>query len=331
MQAVFVNTLEKQLGEGRVAQGRVSIGEEQGLWHVVWEEGDKERERWYAGTSWEEMLSTFRYSVAIKLGEGYVPVLDGMLEERKPDRGMRGALSRYHCYGELHSDPELFEALRDWRRGRAIAEKKAAYVIATNRMLWMLSAYVPHQEDELLQIPGWGENKHGLYGAEVLEITRRYAQRTAFPLDWVAEALDTDTYTQWMYRQKEMKFKGELDRHQEKRRLLEGIQDGLSLAELQQSTELPRRELLERIETLEAEGYDLEALIERELAEVSQEEQQKIWQALASVGDRYLKPVLSEVYEEQELKTRQVEVLYDRLRLMRIRYRRAGQSESQAI
>ncbi|MDF2837754.1 MAG: hypothetical protein K0Q63_3394, partial [Paenibacillus sp.] len=53
-------------------------------------------------------------------------------------------------------------------------------------------------------------------------------------------------------------------------------------------------------------------------------EQQLIWEAMAAKGDRYLKPVLEQVYGQAEdgKSGRQVEQLYERLRLMRIRYRR---------
>ncbi|WP_257792039.1 hypothetical protein [Paenibacillus lutimineralis] len=30
---------------------------------------------WYAGTSWEELPTTFRHGVAVKLGEGYKPMI----------------------------------------------------------------------------------------------------------------------------------------------------------------------------------------------------------------------------------------------------------------
>ncbi|GGF99004.1 HRDC domain-containing protein [Paenibacillus abyssi] len=324
MQLVFLNTMEKQTEEGRVARLQVSICERQGTWQVICEEGDNDTQSgiWFEGTSWEEMLCAFRHGVAIKMGEGYVPVIDGMLDDRST-RGAGGGLSFLHCYGELNSHPELSEALRDWRRAKAVEQKKAAYLVATNRMLWMISAFVPHQETELRQIPGWGEAKNSDYSEEVLEITRRFEQTTSFPLDWVNESLDPKTYTQWLYKQKENKFKGEMERQQEKRRILGGVKEGHSLADLQAALEMPKRDLLERIEQLEREGYDLEALIERELAEVPETEQQKIWAALDEIGDRYLKPVLSQVYNEEELKSKQVDLLYDRLRLMRLRYRRA--------
>ncbi|WP_020617556.1 HRDC domain-containing protein [Paenibacillus daejeonensis] len=332
MQVVFMNTLEKEMNDGRVSSGQVSISEKQGIWHVMWQEesADRGADCWFEGASWEEMITTFRHGIAIKMGEGYSPVLDGMLDDRTA-RGAGGLISFIQCYGEMHAQQDLFEALREWRRGKAIELKKAAYVVATNRMLWMISAFVPHQAAELIQIPGWGETKNIAYAEEVLAITRLHEQSKPFPLHWVMDALDDQVYTQWLYKQKENKFKLELDRQQEKRLILSGVQEGQTLEELQKLLELPRRELLERVEQLEKEGYDMEPLIGQELSSVPEAEQERIWAALAAVGDRYLKPVLSHAYDEDELKSRQVDQLYDRLRLIRLRYRRGKDASQQAI
>ena len=53
-----------------------------------------------------------------------------------------------------------------------------------------------------------------------------------------------------------------------------------------------------------------------------QSEQQLVWDALLSVGDRYLKPVLFKVYGEEAVQGKPLDLLYDRLRLIRLRYRR---------
>lgn len=81
---------------------------------------------------------------------------------------------------------------------------------------------------------------------------------------------------------------------------------------------------MDRIEQLEQEGYDFEPLIVRELIEVPEDEQQLVWEALTTVGDKYLKPVLQQVYgtlEPAQL-NKPVDVLYERLRLIRLRFRR---------
>lgn len=325
MQIVFMNTFEKHAGAEGIGTARLFIGEDQGRWSVEWREEEAEGEAssvWFEGTSWEEMIMALRHGVAKVMGAGYMPVIDGMLES--PRQSLGGGLTTLHCYGELFADQDLFQSLREWRRKAAAAEKKSAYLVATNRMLWMISAFVPHTEEELVQIPGWGKVKHAAYGADVLAITAAATRSTSFPLDWVEDRLDPDVYAAWQYKQKETKYKLQMDRQQEKKKIWNVLQQGGQLGRLEEELSLSRRELLIRIENLEAEGYDVEPFIERELSEVPEAEQQLIWEAMAAMGDRYLKPVLEQVYGQPEdgKSGRQIEQLYERLRLMRIRYRR---------
>ncbi|MGO4542582.1 HRDC domain-containing protein [Paenibacillus sp. 2TAB19] len=325
MQIVFLNTLEKTDADQRVISSQLSICERQGVWAVLWMEGEQAEgnpDTWFEGTSWEEMMIAFRLGIARKLGEGYTPIIDGMLEERRTTAG--SFVTMLQCYGELHANQELFQSLREWRRTKAASEKKSAYLVSTNRMLWMISAFVPHTAEELAQIPGWGNAKLAAYGEEIVEVTSRFARETAFPLQWVAEKLDTSAYTGWLFKQKETKYKTQMDRHIAKKQILLANQQGGTLEQLEEKLELTRRELMDRIEQLEQEGYDLEPLITRELSEMPEEEQQLVWHALSSVGDRYLKPVLQQVYGSSDASElgKPVDTLYEKLRLIRVRFRR---------
>ncbi|REK75825.1 HRDC domain-containing protein [Paenibacillus paeoniae] len=336
MQIVFLNTFEKPVEGGRVDVAQLSICEDGGLWRVLWleagagadEGGKNEPHRWFEGTSWEELLAAFRYGVAKMMGAGYVPIIEGMLES---GRASGGSLpSMLQCYGELNADETLFNELREWRRKTAAAEKRSAYLVASNRMLWMISAYVPHNLDELKQLPGWGKSKQEAYGEAVIGLTAGVERATSFPLDWVADNLDEEHYTAWLYKQKENKYKGIMDRQQQKRRILDLLQQSGGLDELQSELKLPRRELLMRIELLEQEGYDVDGLIQRELDTVPEEEQEQIMEAMASIGDRYLKPVLQHVYGETAAAQsgKPVEMLYERLRLIRIHFRKKTQEKA---
>jgi biotin operon repressor len=326
MQVVFLNTFEKMEADGRALQAQLSICEQDGVWSVIWTDSQARKADsqavWFEGGSWEEMMAAFRHGVAIQMGGGYSPLLDGMLEDRRTGTGTGSLYSMLQCYGEINANQDLYGALREWRRARAVSDKKSAYLVATNRMLWMISAFIPHQPDELSQIPGWGEAKQASFGEDVLAITRQFERETSFPLDWVAGSLDQQAYTQWLFKQKENKYKTQMDKQQEKRLLLGAIAEGKSLAELQTQLELPRRDLMERIEKLETEGYDMEPLIERELEQMPESEQLLVWDALLSVGDQYLKPVLYKVYGEDSVQGKPLDLLYDRLRLIRLRYRR---------
>lgn len=334
MHIVFLNTFEKPVEGGRIESAQLSICEEGGQYSVLWLEagansdGKQEPERWFEGISWEEMLTSFRYGVARMMGAGYAPIMDGMLESGRATVGSLSSMLQ--CYGELNTNEELFQALREWRRKTAAAEKRSAYLVATNRMLWMISAYVPHSLEELKQIPGWGKSKQEAYGEGIIELTAGVERTTAFPLDWVQEKLDAEQYTAWLYKQKENKYKGIMDRQLEKRRILAVLQQSGGLDQLQTELKLPRRELLLRLELLEQEGYDVNGLVQRELNLVPEEEREQILEAMTSIGDQYLKPVLQHVYGEAAAAQtgKQVETLYERLRLIRMHYRKTSQEEA---
>jgi hypothetical protein len=59
MNVVFLNTLEKQVEEGRVKSAQVTIGEAQGVWQIVWSEATENakmiQDSWYQGVSWDEL------------------------------------------------------------------------------------------------------------------------------------------------------------------------------------------------------------------------------------------------------------------------------------
>ncbi|AJY73630.1 HRDC domain-containing protein [Paenibacillus beijingensis] len=330
MQIVFLNTFEKWLPDGSALSAQLTICEQQGLWSVLWKKQsgheDESPSIWYEGISWEEMLTAFRHGVAIQMGEGFTPIIDGMLEDKPIGRG--STVSKLQCYGELHAKPELFEQLREWRRLKALSEKKSAYLVATNRMLWMISAFVPHTPEQMRQIPGWGTSKQESYAAEVLDITREFEQQCVFPLDWVEGALEQDVYTKWLFKQKENKYKSRMDKQQLNRRILQFVKEGGTLEQLSGETGLPRRELMERIEQLEQEGYDMEPLISRELSEMPPEEQQQVWNALLEEGDKYLKPILHRVYGEETNFGNKLDIIYDRLRMLRLRFRRSADPQA---
>ncbi|GFN30976.1 HRDC domain-containing protein [Paenibacillus xylaniclasticus] len=320
MQVVFMNTFDRMDGERTVVGAQVSICEHEGAWLVLWTEASEEADTWYEGTSWEEMLAAFRHGISIKMGAGFTPIIDGMLEDKRSLPG--GIVAMLQCYGELNANAELFEELREWRKRTASQLRKSAYLVATNRLLMMISAYKPHNVNELAQIPGWGETKMRDYAEQVLEITSRYTRDTTFPLDWVSRLLDPKTFMQWSYKQKEQKYRNQMDRHKQKKQILQAIEDGRTLVELQAELEMTRRSLIERIEQLETEGYNLDAIVASELAEMPEEEKQSVLEAFDIVGDKYLKPVMQHVYGNEVSPDQSVDLIYDRLRFLRLSYRR---------
>ncbi|MGV2686003.1 helicase, partial [Clostridium perfringens] len=99
---------------------------------------------------------------------------------------------------------------------------------------------------------------------------------------------------------------------------------------------LSRRDLVEELEGLEKEGYDTEQLLEVELNTMTASEQATVWKAFEELGDTFLKPVLQRVYGEGQARNGDAEdiggteKLYERLRLIRIRFRREESGKANA-
>ncbi|HWO53155.1 MAG TPA: HRDC domain-containing protein [Paenibacillus cookii] len=325
MQTVFMNRMVKESKQGGT-WAEVWIDEGEGVWKLGWRDmergGSVSEQTWYEGGSWNEMLHIYRHGLAVKLGEGFRPVIDGIFHDEEEQKGKSQNAQKLYCYSELNYDEELYNELCAWRRKKAAAERKAPYFIATNRLLRLISTFVPMTLDELLQLPGVGDNKAAEYGAELLEITAGRERSHGFPLDWVQDELDETTYEAWVYKQKELKYKQDLDRYRTKQMLLQGIQNGKRLEAMEQETGLTRRELVEALEQLEKEGYDAESLIAGELQEMPEAEQEEVWKAFEELGDTLLKPVMHRVYGQEAAAGPLTELRYERLRLIRIRFRK---------
>lgn len=322
---VFLNSFERKAEQERVAAAQVSITEQGGEWQVAWtentEDGGSLSDIWYEGMHWGEMMQQFRNRLQNKRSEGFAALVDLSGESAMPG-GKARTLQLLHYYSEANGRDELFQALRLWRNEQAGKEGKSPFILASNRMLRMISAFVPHTIEELRQIPGFGEYKTNLYGEPLLAITAAYERTTTFPLDWVAEQVDPIAFEDWMRQQWDLRARSEAERRETKTKLLEGIAQGLGLAELHQTLKLPARELLSRIEELDKEGYDVDPIIEQVLIARPQQEIDEAWRAFGELGDRFLKPVVKRLYgAEGETAGAQLEKTYEWLRLLRLRFR----------
>lgn len=334
MQAVWMARMEKQ-GDGEEQyQGLLSAGEDEGKWLVIWEPedvpGDYERpssldvlvqaQTWYEGESWQEMRAALRSGMAQLLREGFQPVLGFMPDTNLHERRMKERNEWICCYGDLHVNDQLYEKLAQWRREMAISTRRAPYWIATNRMLRLVSAFVPHTAEELKQIPGFGEAKVASYADAIVAITQLFERQHCFPLDWVVSTIPESEFIRWVYEQEQAKMESELGKLTQRRLLLEGVRNGLSAPELMERLQIDRRELIMRIETLSSEGYDMQPFVELELSDTSKEEEQAIRSALLELGTEYLKPVFLRIYGEEGLNGSSAEMQrrYERIRLLRM-------------
>jgi DNA helicase-2/ATP-dependent DNA helicase PcrA len=67
-------------------------------------------------------------------------------------------------------DEDLFERLREWRKGRAGDESVPAFVVFTDATLQLIAEHKPATPDALLRINGIGRSKVEKYGEDVLEL-----------------------------------------------------------------------------------------------------------------------------------------------------------------
>ena len=68
-------------------------------------------------------------------------------------------------------NPELARELIAWRRERSLEEGVSAYIVLPQSTLFAIADAAPQNEDELMNIPGFGQKKMELYGMEILKIT----------------------------------------------------------------------------------------------------------------------------------------------------------------
>jgi len=77
---------------------------------------------------------------------------------------------------QLVEDNELFELLRELRRELAEKEKVPTYVIFSDATLREMSASLPRNDNDLLQIKGIGERKLEAYGTDFLSVINAYCE-----------------------------------------------------------------------------------------------------------------------------------------------------------
>ncbi len=335
MNLVFMNSLERKVEEDRIETAQVLIQENQGVWKVLWHEisdqGKLQESDWFEGRSWDEMLRVFRYRLAEKMALGYTPLLSSLFDSEENDSDRTKLRYMLQYYSELHENDQVYQKLRQWRSEKASKSGMTLYLVASNKVLQMISTFLPHTKEELLQIPGLGEKKVEMYGDELIKLTADEKQSRNFPLDWVVELVDQQQLKQWMYKQKEMRYKQEIEKHEQRKKLLEGIQKGLNLEKLEALCSLSKKDLVSWVEQLDQEGYDLDVLIEKELSEVPHEVLSLAQRAITELGDRYLKPILQKVYSEDQIKELDFEGTYAWIRLLRIRHRKQNAQKNENI
>ncbi|MCA6307857.1 MAG: HRDC domain-containing protein, partial [Phenylobacterium sp.] len=101
--------------------------------------------------------------------------VEGRLAPRHPDgsRDAGGTPGRRRRDGpgtDFEGDPQLFAALRAWRRAEAVRQKAPPYVIFSDRTLAEIATVRPADSAALSRVSGVGETKLARYGPAVLAL-----------------------------------------------------------------------------------------------------------------------------------------------------------------
>ncbi|MCR8843791.1 HRDC domain-containing protein [Paenibacillus sp. SC116] len=337
---VWMSRLEKTEVSGQVRSGLVTVGEEEGKWLVLWEQDgewthdtEDANSTWYEGEIWAEMCAALRRGVASLMRKGYEPTLGFTPDTQQHERRMKERNEWIHCFGDLNVDDELYHKLVQWRKEVASSIRRAPYWITTNRMLRLVSAFVPQTLEELKQLPGFGEAKVHAYGEAIIAITAPIPRRTTFPLDWVSAAVGPAAFLQWVYQQEEQKMSGELNRLVEKRTLIDAVQQRLEPEVLMERLNVDRRELLVRIEALSEEGYDMMSYADHVLSEIDVDIRSRIEDSLQEMGMDYLKPIYIQIFGQEALKEASavIQRRYEYIRLVRMQLRNFSRKEQGSI
>ncbi|MBP1933724.1 HRDC domain-containing protein [Ammoniphilus resinae] len=209
---------------------------------------------------------------------------------------------KLECFCSKHHDANLFQELREWRRTASNAAKVPPYFIGTDRLLSIIAALVPQKEEELLQIPGIGQTKLDSYGQEILKITNKYPQIYSFPLDWIQRKVSEEELATWLLEDKikreerhQVRMKQELE---EKRQMLEAIEDQISIGNILDKMSLTMVQFLKRIRELSRDGYDVLPYLQQEVERIKEKDQ--IVDLVSSLGNERLKPIFEKLYGSME-------------------------------
>ena len=326
MNIIFLNSFYKEQEQGQMKQAQVIISEHADAWRVVWIEPDHDNrpqeDIWFEGNSLKELRDRFRDGIKAKLASGFNPVLDGIMHREENSSFVSRKVQVLYCYSESAFDAEAYERLRQWRRDQARIESRSAYMIASNRMLQMFAAFLPQSTSELAQIPGIGDRRLQAYGQGILEITSTVQRTTTFPLDWVAGVIEPERFAEWQMEMEKERGQRLEERLELKKHLLQEIAQGLGLNDLGKAVRMNRRETLIAVEELDKEGFDVSRLVQSELATVDEETQQLACSLFRELGDRYLKPIVTRMFPEAKPGDKDVERVYEWLRLYRLKLRK---------
>ena len=315
----YLLSLVKPNGE----RGKLIVFDRKGNYETQWTTYSVDEEETHLEYAGPELTNAWKAVERIlfgKITEGYQlssPLVSHILTALP----LRFTFTRkLECFSTQHTNPTLFQELKKWRKDTSNTCNLPPYFIGTDKLLNLLSTFVPHNEEQILQIPGIGQQKYSQYGLEILEITKKYDQAFPYPLHWINEKVNLDMLAIWMITEKmskEERKKIRLDKEQEdKLRLLEMIEDELSFGDIAQRLEISLSALLGRVRELAKEGYEVMAYLQKEVNSI--QERETILDIASALGNDRLKPIYQKMYGEgnEGVSGKEVGDRYNRIRLV---------------
>jgi hypothetical protein len=327
---IFTVAMMEQNGDQTV--GWIGVHRSDGEWCVSWYEANQADEEAaareegvfiYRGEALRQAKESCLEYIRNKENQGYRLAFPIRIGEGNQRAG--SSLTEFDYYSEIHYDNECYEQLRQWRFKTAQDKKVSPFIVATNRLLKQLSTFLPHNEQEAVQLHGFSTNKWNQYGSDIVEIISKYDRLHAFPLDWVHHQVVIDDFENWKEEQtlaKQQKNKDFQDQwKREKTALLEGIQKGLSLEQVSGNSNQPISTVLKRMERLQEEGYEVLPWLEKEVETIA--DLSNLIAAAQELGTTYAKPVFLRLYEnspnnEARLKYDQIRTVFTYLKAIKI-------------
>ncbi|RXT08090.1 HRDC domain-containing protein [Ammoniphilus sp. CFH 90114] len=228
-------------------------------------------------------------------------------------------LRKLECFSQKNMNPALFQDLRKWRKYASSKGQIPPYFIATDKLLSILATFIPHNEEELRQIPGIGIAKVEQYGKGILELTQKLEQPYPFPLEWVKDVVSAEELSIWLFEEKVTRDqKREIRREQEleeKKRLLQAMQSGEQIETIVKKLNMSMTQLMKRIIELSTEGYEVIPYLQHEVNRINEKEQ--IQAVVSTKGATRLKPIFEELYGDgKSLPAREKGEKYNQIRLI---------------
>jgi hypothetical protein len=231
-----------------------------------------------------------------KTSQGFIWQAPVLLREEKPWSTM--FVRKLECFSAANCNEELFLKLKKWRKTTSFSSSIPPYFVATDKILSMIAALVPHQADELLQIPGIGQTKLQRYGNSILELTRDYSSSYSFPLDWVDEKISLVDLSIWMdeeqVRRRDKARQRSQQEQEEKMKILQMIKDQLSLEEAAKRLSIPLAALIQKMPQLAKDGYEVISYLEDQIGKLQDKE--ILLKTAVDLGISKLKPIFEQLY-----------------------------------